>query len=122
MALRGPSSSALLLGPQHDLVDKVDDGHSWLLRVHLSEQVTHVLGCAARPPGHKTKHPLVLRLHAAEGHTVDGVVSPEKESSLAVGQRDTLSGHFEVDHCGCGPRTLGQSAPGRLGDSLRPGQ
>lgn len=53
----GPSSSALLLGPQHDLVDKVDDGHSWLLRVHLSKQVTHVLRCAAHPPGHKTEHP-----------------------------------------------------------------
>lgn len=55
-----PNSAALLL-PQHDLVDEVDDGHSRLLCVHLGKQVTHILRCAASPPGHETEHPAGVR-------------------------------------------------------------
>jgi len=45
------------LWAQHDLVNEVDDGDRRLLRVHLREQVAHVLGGTSRPPRHKAKHP-----------------------------------------------------------------
>lgn len=41
---------------------------------------------------------------------------------LAVGERDALRGHFEVDGGGCRQRVGAQRLPDGLGDGLRPRQ
>ena len=47
----------VLLGANHDLGDKVNDGTGGLFRVVLGEQVADVLRHAARLPRHETEDP-----------------------------------------------------------------
>lgn len=99
--------SSPLLRVDHHFRDEVDDGCGRLIGIHLSEQVTDVVCCAALLSGHKAKElcsatlrfgPLpLLWINVAERDRADGIMTPEEKLPVVVSECDALRRHFEVN-------------------------